>query len=40
MEDSKTLFFSLKFSWEREKMSMKLIDSFGKRPQKGPPALP
>jgi len=40
MEESNTLFFSSKFPWVREQIYAKLIDGFGKRPQKVSPALP
>jgi hypothetical protein len=39
MEDSKTLFCSLKFPWVIERAPSKFIDSLGTHPQKGSPGL-
>jgi hypothetical protein len=39
MEDSKTLFWSSKFPWVRERISSKCIDNLGTCPQTGSPAL-
>jgi len=39
MECSITLFWSSKFPWARERISLKFIDNLGMRPQKSSPAL-
>jgi len=39
MDDSKTLFCSLKYPRARKSISLKLIDNLGMRPQKGLPPL-
>jgi hypothetical protein len=39
MEDSKTLFYSSKFPWAGERISLNFINSLGTRPKKGSPYL-
>jgi hypothetical protein len=39
MDDSNTLFSSLKFPLTRERIYLKFIDNLGTRPQIGSPAL-
>ena len=39
MKDSKTLYWSSKFSWARERISWKFIHNLGTHPQQGSPAL-